>query len=605
MKNELEKKESITFWLPIVLILAVVPLITIIHMYDNGISGEAWAGKSGETADFFLYYKSRILMILGLVITVLLGTRLMQGDKGCFLEKNAWIHLIPVGVFATFSLVSALFSTHIKEAFWGGYEQFEGVLVILVYVVSFLLVYGYVKKEEVIVFLLNALIIGSLIVSVLGVFQAFKLDWIQSDWARGLLTPELAGRGDFNIKLNFERGMAYSTLHNPNYVGSYVAVALPLTVMLAFWAKSYMFRILAAGSCVCQLIMLYASQSLTGCIGVAGAAAALIVFLIPYARKHIGISVAAAAVMIAWIVVLFIAKPGLLDKFLHDDGDRTAYTIQSIQTKKNSFEIETGSGRKVVGRFASGDTVRSFELTDAKGKKLSTQKGEDGVVTLTEKGYEKIQFAGVALQTSKDEKDVMESLQVRADGKKWNFVKKEGKLRYYNETGKLDKIRKVDSVGFKNNYDFATRRGYIWSRTFPLLPATAFFGIGQDNFIYEFPNDDYVGKVNCSFNGEIITKPHNMYLQIWTQDGMFACLALIALYLMLAVSTFRLCLNGEKKTWLQKVSIAIMCSASGYMIVGLANDSTICVAPVFWVLMALGLAVNRMIVHAEKAELSK
>lgn len=156
--------------------------------------------------------------------------------------------------------------------------------------------------------LLHALIIGSLIVSVLGVFQAFSLDWIQSGWARGLLTPELSGMGNFTIKLNFEKGMAYSTLYNPNYVGSYVAIALPITAALAIWAKRIVFKCLAGLSTICQLIMLYASQSLTGFIGLAGAAIVVIVFLFPYTKKHKIVSLCAFAVCAAALVFFCFVK---------------------------------------------------------------------------------------------------------------------------------------------------------------------------------------------------------------------------------------------------------------------------------------------------------
>lgn len=593
MKRNVQKKyPGYSFWLPILIILTVIPLITIIHIYDNGLSKEAWASSSGTTYDFFLYYKSRILMLVGLVVTALLGYRISQGEKGNFTIQNAWIHLIPVGVYAVFSFVSAFFASHTSEAFWGGYEQFEGVFVVLVYMVCFLLVYGYIQTEEMVSVLLNALIIGSFLVSVLGAFQAFSLDWIQSSWAHGLLTPELSGMGDFNIKLNFEKGMAYSTLYNPNYVGSYVAVVLPITVALAVWAKNTTFKCLAGLSGICQLIMLYASKSLTGFIGIAGAAAVVILFLIPYARKHKIVSLSALAVCVAAIVFFCFIKNGWMNRLLQDDTAESGYTIESITTKKDSFEIETNSNKTIVGKIQSDSSIYSFSLTDKNGKDLAHQTNESKAVVITEKGYENIQFAASAVTIGED---TLESIEIKADGKTWDLVLKDGKLRYYTPVGKLDKLRKAESFGFENNQDFATRRGYIWSRTFPLLSSTVLFGIGQDNFVYEFPNDDYVGKVNCSFDAQIITKPHNMYLQIWVQDGMFACLALIALFVMLAIFTLKNCFGSENKTWLQKMAIAILCGTSGYMLVGLANDATICVAPVFWILIALGFAINHMI----------
>lgn len=594
-QTQIKQEYSTAFWLPILLILAVVPLITIIHIYDNGIGKEAWASSSSTIYDFFLYYKSRILMILGLAAAALIGYRLLNGDKGNFTASNSWIHLLPVGIFGIFSLASALFADHPEEAFFGGYEQFEGVLVLLVYCVTFLLVYGYVQTEKTIHILLNALIIGSFAVSLLGMFQAFKLDWIQSDWAHGLLTPELAGSGDFRISLNFGLGMAYATLHNPNYVGSYVAVALPVTAALSLWAKGTFFKGLAIVSCICQLIMLYASQSFTGFIGIGGAILVLLIFLFPYARKHRIPSLCIAAACIAGIAIVLISRPGLLDRFIHDDGGKSVYSIQTIQTKKNSFKILTSSGKTIVGKIDPKAGIQNVTLTDQNGKNLSSKKRTDNVLTITEKGYEKIQFAPSVVPLSNENNTTLEGLQIRADGKNWNLVQKDGKIQYYTLLGKFDTLKEIDSFGFENNYDFATRRGYIWSRTLPMLPSTILFGIGQDNFTYQFPNNDYVGKINCSFDAQIITKPHNMYLQIWVQDGMFACLALIALYIMLAAGTLKNCWNSQKKTVLQKLSIAILCSTSGYMITGLANDATICVAPVFWILMALGFVINGLV----------
>lgn len=593
MKQNAQKKDpSYSFWLPILIVIAVIPLITIIHIYDNGLSEEAWASSSGTTYDFFLYYKSRILMLIGLVAAGLLGWRISQGDKGNFTNQNAWIPILPLGVYAVFSLISAIFAKHTTEAFWGGYEQFEGVFVVLVYMVCFLLVYGYIQTEQMVSVLLHALIVGSLIVSVLGVFQAFSLDWIQSSWARGLLTPELSGISDFKINLNFEKGMAYSTLYNPNYVGSYVAIALPITVALAVWAKRTIFQCLAGISSICQLIMLYASKSLTGFIGLAGVAVVGIVFLIPYTKKHKFISFGIFAVCAFALVFFCFVKNGWMNRLLQDDTGKSGYTIESITTKKNAFEILTGSHKAIIGKTEPDSSVYSFSLTDKEGNPLPYQKQDDNTVVITEKGYENISFAASAVTVGED---TLESIEIRADGKTWDIVRSDGRLRYYTPVGKLDKLRSIESFGFENNQDFATRRGYIWSRTFPLLSSTVLFGIGQDNFVYEFPNDDYVGKVNCSFDAQIITKPHNMYLQIWVQDGMFACLALIALFIILAVSTLKNCLGSGKKTWLQKIAIAILCSASGYMLVGLANDATICVAPVFWILIALGFAINHMI----------
>lgn len=252
MKQQKQQKEyGKKFFVPILLILAVLPLITNAHIYDNGLSKQLWSSANGQVTDFFLYYKSHFLMILGAIVTVILAYWLCTGENGRLFDKNVWIPLIPASVFALFSLFSAMGAEHAEDAFLGGYEQFEGVFVLLIYVICFLFVYGYVKKEEVVEWLLNGLTAGSCVVGILGAFQTFGLDWIQSAWARPLVTTELAGRSGFNIKLTFGKGMAYSTLHNPNYVGSYVAVVLPITILLLFTAKKMTFRVLTGSDIYC------------------------------------------------------------------------------------------------------------------------------------------------------------------------------------------------------------------------------------------------------------------------------------------------------------------------------------------------------------------
>lgn len=138
MKQQKQQKEyGKKFFVPILLILAVLPLITNAHIYDNGLSKQLWSSANGQVTDFFLYYKSHFLMILGAIVTVILAYWLCTGENGRLFDKNVWIPLIPASVFALFSLFSAMGAEHAEDAFLGGYEQFEGVFVLLVYVICF------------------------------------------------------------------------------------------------------------------------------------------------------------------------------------------------------------------------------------------------------------------------------------------------------------------------------------------------------------------------------------------------------------------------------------------------------------------------------------
>ena len=108
MKQQKQQKEyGKKFFVPILLILAVLPLITNAHIYDNGLSKQLWSSANGQVTDFFLYYKSHFLMILGAIVTVILAYWLCTGENGRLFDKkcvdsvDSGIGVCPV--FAVFS----------------------------------------------------------------------------------------------------------------------------------------------------------------------------------------------------------------------------------------------------------------------------------------------------------------------------------------------------------------------------------------------------------------------------------------------------------------------------------------------------------------------
>ena len=110
----------------------------------------------------------------------------------------------------------------------------------------------------------------------------------------------------------------------------------------------------------------------------------------------------------------------------------------------------------------------------------------------------------------------------------------------------------------------------------------------------EFPQQDYVALHNFGFGNQLLTKPHNLYLQISVQTGLLSLIAFLAFYGMYFISSLKLYLKGKYKSYYAKVGVATLVASLNYMILGLANDSSITVTPVFWVLLGLGITVNRL-----------
>ena len=121
-------------------------------------------------------------------------------------------------------------------------------------------------------------------------------------------------------------------------------------------------------------------------------------------------------------------------------------------------------------------------------------------------------------------------------------------------------------------------RGYIWSRTIPLLADCVFIGKGQDTFAVYFPNDDYLGRINYGYEDVLITKPHNIYLQIAVQSGVLSVITYIGMFVIFCILFFR-----------KKGFTAFFISITSFMILGLTNDSMIGCSILYWVILGLGI----------------
>ena len=173
------------------------------------------------------------------------------------------------------------------------------------------------------------------------------------------------------------------------------------------------------------------------------------------------------------------------------------------------------------------------------------------------------------------------------------FVITADSFRFVNSKGKVLEKTAVESIGFEGKERLASGRGYIWSRTLPLLKDTLVLGHGPDTYAFYFPQNDYMGKLNFMYDANlIIDKPHNLYLQISVNTGLLSLVALLFLFGIYLIKSVSLLYRSRFDNFSHTASLAITASIIGYLISGLFTDSTVSVAPVFWVLLGLGISVH-------------
>jgi len=218
------------------------------------------------------------------------------------------------------------------------------------------------------------------------------------------------------------------------------------------------------------------------------------------------------------------------------------------------------------------------------------------------------------------------------------FSTENGKLTYVPKPYSYwTKVAPAPHIGFEGHERFATFRGWIWSRTLPMLGNTLFVGYGPDTFATYFPQDDLAWKINLYGAPNIVVdKPHNWYLQTAVNTGVVSLLLLVWLLAAFVFDALRVWLRkpvrgmaalfgspvagdpaallpegaardaitasdgptavfvaGPETDGRRILLMGILCGVIGYAIAGMFNDSVVSVAPLFWTVFGLGVGLLR------------
>ncbi len=570
------------YLLPLVFVTAILPLIMRFYEYDPGLTGFVWFSDNTSWFDAFLYYK-QIFFLLACSVMLLLILYKVFRDK---MRIHFSMILLPLIIYGLLALLSTLFSEYSSFGFTGIYEQFESVFVLLGYCLVVFYAFLFINSEEDIRFIFHYLLISVLVMGVLGLSQAVGHDFIATQLGKYLVLPSKYWN-ELGLSFNFGPNRVYLTLYNPNYVGVYVALIVPILIGLLLTEKSRNKIILYIAALAGMVVCLVGSQSKTALIGLFFALVLVVIFFRKYIFRKSKIMIPVISIGAAAVILMgainFSAITGTINRLFN--ATSTAPALTDIETEE--FLAITYKDNELKATIASDGNDITVLLFDIDNNIISYTVDENNIFVIDDS-----RFAGIQV-TPAVYNDII-CLKFNIEDKEWVFSNQLGDDTFYylNSKGKFDKIITADSALLTGYENFATGRGYIWSRTIPLLKNHILLGSGADTFTLVFPQQDYVNLYNYGFDGQLITRPHNQYLQIGVQTGVISLIALLVFYIMYAISSIKLFWQGTFTDFYSQAGVSIFIGSTAYMIAGISNDSTITVAPVFWVLMGIGIAIN-------------
>ncbi|MFZ2657228.1 MAG: O-antigen ligase family protein [Victivallales bacterium] len=601
---------AIAAFVPLIVYLRVVPV--------NPEIAKFWTADINY--DFFSFYKVIWFLFLTLIAIIIFCIGVKNGK---IVFTRTWIY-VPAGVYALTAVLSTVFAKHTAVALYGFPDRYEGLFVILGYILVFVVVLNIAQAKGALKLILAGLFFSAFVASLIGIFQFIgrielfgevygPLDFFKTSAGRMLITPQ-EYRDTLNLNFQFPARTICTTLYNTNYVGSFMEMTLMLSVVL------FIFETDKTGKVIFYILSMFIFSNWIGCLSRAGYLGALAAILILIAiavlrfalfkketdRDFIRLLSKNIAVIVGSFIVLFfvldftsentisrqfsrldvktaekMATSGpaaLLDdiKDVKITSDTifysTANTAMQIKMASTNLLFYTGEGIPLIPTFS--DDKESYVFTDPKYSNYKIRVDKNNIIFLS--------YGDALIHVS---------------------ITNQG-FKYFDERGGFTDMIKAPSWGFEGRERVASNRGYIWSRTLPLLKDVVFLGNGPDAFALHFPQHDYIAKLKYYANPYvIIDKPHNMYLQTAMNTGIISLICVLIIFISYVAASIKIILTNNRRTVYSTVSLGAFLGVTAYLVTAVFNDSLISAAPVFWIMLGMGHAVNFVVIRTQEQPL--
>lgn len=510
-----------------------------------------------KTFDFFTYYKA-MLLIMGttVIFPLVVYYRYKIGNKIKF-DLVAKLHL----AFGASILLSTLLSSYKQVAFFGFFNKNEGALTWWAYLLLSYSIYIFVESKAEVTKFVKVIVASTTTISVIGLFQFMGLDYIKFDWIQRLVYgPYYAQIKQSGVTMMFPERTVYSTVANPNYIGSVMALAIPLILYLFMESKNRQEKLITGCLAFLHLFILVASKSTAGLLAVGVTMAGYFSFRIFKKNRQ---KLVIYSLLGTVLIIAVFGLSGVANTQFSKIKTQLNYSNQN----ENPFKKIEIDGTKFIATDQSGESIvvnhngKNIWVEDSEGKIIGARIDREGWIYRSESwlvNYQAQQnLLMIYIRDVKTQNVTVKKVNIIPEG--------------YTIFGELLvpeqlKVKKVSLIG---NEVALSGRGYIWNRTIPMIGSKPILGYGADVFVLDFPQNDLLDKEIYNL---ITDKPHSLYFQTLVSFGLFG----FCLFVTLIVLVIR-----------KNRSIELSTSMGAYFIAGVANDSTVYLGMLIFVLIGL------------------
>lgn len=582
--------------IPLAMIILFLPFILYMKpIVVNETMSQVWINEKIST-DIFTYYKKTFLYIISFVLILLF---FIFTNK---IRKNRNLYILSIILFG-FVLISTLLSKYQQVVYSGFLDKQEGFWIFLIYIFLIIYSFNFVDNIKQFNILQKVYIISGIVISVIAILQYFGLNILDNRFFFNLIVPAEYRETIESLNFKFGKGIAFSVFYNPNYLGNYMSFYLPFTLGSLISEKSRNYKILYIIALLTGVIAIITSKSEAGFLGFIIAIGYFIFKTIKnnYLIKEKKFNYRKAILIVfsgITIISGIVYNYQSINRIMDEAGQLTTSVF-----KNQSVDLKEVGPLNDLSKISDNEISLKYNhtqlyLISSKDKLFIADENKNELYLINKSSLDSQIFS------IKNIGDIEVNKNTSTDGEylalALNFIDSEMTLFFVeNDTNlyitnyKFNEIVPVNApqIGFYGMEKIGSGRGYIWSRTLPLLKNNILIGSGPGTFAMRFPHDDLFGKQFAygPKNIWLVTdKPHSFYLELAIQFGVLALIiSLVGLAMLFIPNKKNNAIDsGDKRALIITVQAGLL----GFLVSSLFNDSIIAITPI--VMIFIGCLVS-------------
>lgn len=617
-KTKVKNNTPHSYLIPSIIAMGFIPLIVCYYQFDSMMEQFDWYPNSAAyQADVYLAVKSFAIIFIAAVMVIMLLYRHFGEYEELPWKKLFWL---PVG-YGILVFLSGIVSKYRAFAFGNSANRFEGVFVVLSYLVIAYYTYSVVKTEDDFWYILKGVSIFVLIEYVICIFQGFGPDFMMSPIGKMMQIPPSRWGDWSSVSKSLAPGYMYGTLYAQDFASVYFGLFFPIYVFATFAAKGkqrIFWAIMVGLNCI--ILVIEKRTGMDSLLVALLGGTVIVLWVLSWRNKKVFIIYTALLCVGALVFFNSDRVQNKIKTFLNN-GNTTAdenYSVKGVDTDDDEVVFHLSGGREMHltyttdGSSTADGALPTFTVkaTDVDGNEIAQQLTDEASQTysVTDDRYAGIQFVLDPIELTATDANgnadtsdtrTVYAMNVIIDGRTWTFINtfpgKEDSYYYVNDVSKLVKIAKNDSESaniFPNM--LFTDRGGFWNRIIPMLKHTVVLGYGPSTFMCVFQDHTYIFR---KYYGVYVAKAHSFYLEQLLESGWIATALIVAFFLAFVFMGAKILTHCSYKGLLKNgddhansssaIHLGLYSSLVVYLIIILANDSMTVTGPVFWTILGL------------------